>query len=219
MTAKSKLRILLLILSFLNFFPATSQDFIKKNSGELLKVKIQDMNLNDVLYKPFDDLNATNKSISKTEISEIKFENGRNEYFGVNVTADAASIEDTKQFIINEINNHGYDPGTFDKRFQASFEGDYLRLTILKKNGEPTSDSMLYDFANVYRFSGVDRRSDDLAFINIFVSYLKSEKNNKWDKMKITMRVDSDTRAESTFNALKHYHSLLTKKENGDSKF
>lgn len=210
---------LLCAFSIFNFWQGYSQDFIKKSSGELMKVKIQDMSLNAVSYKPFDNLNAPDQSIAKIEISEIRFANGRSEYFGGQPAAAVASLEETKQFIMEEINAHGYDAGSFDRRYKATFEGDYLRLTILKKNGEPTSDSKLYDFANVYRLSGTDRRSDELSFINMYVSYQESVKRNTWDKMKITIRVDSDAKAESIFNAIKHYHALLTKKETGDSKF
>lgn len=206
-------------IGLIPFYHAQAQDLIVKHNGEQITSKIINTDLTYVFYKTAGDSDDANRSIAKSEVAEVRFENGKTEFFGSRPAVAMTSIEDTKQFIVDEINKHAYEPDGFKRRYRAAFEGDYFRLTLLDKKGEPTSHSLLYDFSNVYRFSGIDRRSDDLAYINMYVSFLKNKKKNKWDKIKITMRIDSDTRAESIFNAFKHYNALLLKKEKGDSKF
>lgn len=207
------------VIGLLTLCQAHAQDVIVKQNGQQITSRVVNADLNSLFYKTADNPDGPELSIAKSDVAEVRFSNGKTEYFGNRPAINTTSIEETQRFIVDEINKHAYDPDSFKRRFQAAFEGDYLRLTLLNKKGEPTSHSLLYDFSNVYRFSGVDRRSDQLAYINIYVSFLENKKRNKWDKIKIVMRVDSDTRAESIFNALKHYNALMLKKEKGDSKF
>ncbi len=124
-----------------------------------------------------------------------------------------ASKEDIKALIIEQINAHGYEEDNFKQHYIATFEGDYLRLIFTRRNGEtPYNKGILYDFSNVYKFQRVSKRSDKLAYINIFVSILKNEKKNKWDKHKLIMRVDSPKNAEIILQALKDYNSILLEK-------
>ncbi len=206
-------------LALLGFCQAHAQDVIVKRNGETIPTQITNANLEHLYYRNADDPEGSQRTIAKTEVTEVRFASGKTEYFGKAPAANTTSMEETRQFIIDKINKHGFDPDSFKRHYRASFEGDHLRLTILNKKGEPTSHSELYDFSNVFRFSGVDRRTDQVAYINIYVAALENEKKNRWAKSKITMLVDGDIHAESIFSALKHYNALLLQREKGDSKF
>lgn len=129
-----------------------------------------------------------------------------------------ASKEETKDYIVKTINEHGFEKKSFETRYKASFEGDYLRLIVLKKSGKESDASMLYDFSNVYKFSKVDIRSNKEAYINIYVSAAVNQKNTKWDKEKLVMLLDDAQIAETLFRAFKHYHSFFVI-ENTDPRF
>ena len=121
------------------------------------------------------------------------------------------SIEETKAFILKEINEHGFEEDSFKTRYKASFEGDYLRLIEMTKKNKELNAGILFDFSNVYKFQKISIRSEELAYLNIFVTIIK--KNDKKDKLKLIMRVDGPAHAKIILNALKQYNSLLIKKE------
>ena len=67
----------------------------------------------------------------------------------------------------------------------------------------------LYNLSLVYKFAGVDKRKDDLAFVNIWTSLLINKKKDKWEKDKLVMRVYGHKNAEKIYNAIKEYNRLL----------
>jgi hypothetical protein len=207
--------IALLLMTCLSY----SQDKIFKINGETIDSKIEEINVNDIKYRKFENLNGPIYTIEKKELRQIKFENGTIESFPQENLKNEISIEETKDFIVKQINEHGFEEDSFNNRYKASFEGDYLRLIVLRKNNEEANGGILFDFSNVYKFQNVSVRSNNLAFVNIFVSILKNKKQNKWDKHKLIMRVDNSLIAESILNALKHYNELLIETKKIDSKF
>jgi len=214
-----KLIMLFFCLNIYNY--ALSQDIVSTTNGEKIEAKIELIGINEIKYKKYNHLDGPFYVIEKNNVIEIKFENGIVESFNKNKDDNAISIEETKDFIIKTINEHGFEEDTFKRKYKASFEGDYLRLIILKKNGiDNTNEGILYDFSNVYKFHRVSERSDKLAFVNIWVSILKNKKKNKWDKHKLIMRVDGIPEAKSILKSLQHYNKLLlTQNEEPDSKF
>ncbi|WP_417291566.1 hypothetical protein [Corallibacter sp.] len=198
-----------------------SQDIITKSDGEKIEAKIDLIGTDEVKYKKYNHLDGPSYMIKKSNISEIKFNNGIVQSFNNSKEKDEISLKETKEFIIKTINKHGFEEDTFNRKYKASFEGDYLRLIVLRRNGvDHSNDGILYDFSNVYSFHRVSKRSDKKAFINIWVSILKNKKKNKWDKHKLIMRVDGIPQAESILNALKHYNKLLLdKQKTSNSKF
>ena len=214
-TKKIYLPIALLFITCLSY----SQDIIFRINGETIESKVEEINTNDIKYKKFENLNGPTYTIEKKELKQIKFENGTIESFEKDNLKNEISIEETKAFIVKEINEHGFEEDSFKNKYKASFEGDYLRLIVMTKNNEESNDGILFDFSNVYKFQNVSVRSNNLAFINIFVSILKNKKQNKWDKHKLIMRIDNSSTAESILNALKHYNELLTRTKKTDSKF
>ena len=116
-----------------------------------------------------------------------------------------------QEYIVKAINEHGFEEDTFDHRYRASFEGDHLRLVLLKKGGQAIDNGQLYDFSNVYKFQKVSRRDETLAFITIYVAAAKQHRKEKYDRLKLAMRFDSATDADLLVNALKAYGALLIK--------
>lgn len=157
-------------------------------------------------------------TIAKQELREIRFENGKSEYFG-KLAQGTATYQETREFIVEEINKHAFGDNNIEHRLGASFEGTYLRITELSRKGEPLDKGLLYDFATVYKFSGIDRRDGNIGFINIWVSCQVNAKRNKWEKYKLVMQIDDLKTAESIFNALKHYTDLITVNTKRDSRF
>lgn len=196
-----------------------SQDIILKTNGDKLESKVTLIEKSNIHYKKYSNLDGPDYVIDKKEVVEIKFENGIVEKISSDIASDEISLEETKNFIIKEINEHGFEEDTFKKRYRASFEGEYLRLIVLRANGEEANHGLLYDFSNVYKFHNVSKRSDELAFLNIFVSMSQSKKEIKWDKHKLIMRVDGLVHAEAIQNALKHYNKLLIQNSRPTSRF
>lgn len=203
----SKLFILFLAINYTSY----AQDLIVKNNGDVIESKVELIKTEEIKYKKYNNLNGASYIIDTGNIAKIKFENGTIEEFKNSDNGSVASIKDTKKRIINLINKYGFEEDTFKRRYLASFEGDYLRLIVTKKNSsEPAIGGILYDFANVYKFHNVSKRKKGLAFVNIWVPLLKNVKKNKWDKHKLIMRVDGAPQAESILASLKLYNKLLT---------
>lgn len=214
--------VLLMLFSISNSF---GQDIILMKDSELVQAKIIKITSDIIQYNRYDNLDGPFYEMPTSLIEKINFENGTEQYFQVNEeekNSEAAnySLAETKEFIIKTINEHGYEEDTFKRRYKASFEGELLRLRVMKKNeNEPVNNGILYDFSNVYKFQRVSKRSDKLAFVNIWISIVKNEKKMKFDKHKLIMRIDDPDKAESILNALKYYNSLLLGKSKSGDKF
>ncbi|MFD2514015.1 hypothetical protein ACFSRY_09070 [Pontibacter locisalis] len=73
-----------LVLSFLFFlaaFAGQAQDLLIKRNGEEVQVKVQEITLEEVKYKRFDNLEGPVISIAKSDVFMIKYENGTKELF------------------------------------------------------------------------------------------------------------------------------------------
>ncbi|WP_418508909.1 hypothetical protein [Corallibacter sp.] len=196
-----------------------AQDIIINTKKDSIYANIEEIGLEDVKYKRSDLNDSPIYFIHKKEVLKIIYSNGVEESFSNN-EINEISLQETKDFIVEYINKYGYEEDSFKSHYKAVFEGNYLRLIELKKNSnEEKNMGILYDFSNVYKFQRVSRRSDQLAYVNIFVSILKNEKRNTWDKHKLIMRVSSPEKADSILNALKHLNKLLTDSKKGNSKF
>jgi len=200
-----------LILLLLNNISGFCQDTIKKTDGEIIEAKIAIIDKSTVKYKAFNNQNGPFYVIQKNDLASVQFENGTVENFQMASISKGFSKTALQEFIVKSINEYGFEEDTFDRKYRASFEGDYLRLIVLRKSGEPCNAGILYDFSNVYEFQKISNRSEKLAYINIFVSIAKNKKQTKWDRHKLIMRVNSPSNAALIVNALKDYNSVLTK--------
>ncbi len=202
------------------------QDIILTTENEMIRAKITKITNDIVQYNRYDNLEGPVYELPISLLQKIDFENGTVETFQLenetvtNSELPKFSLEETKDFIIKTINEHGFEEDSFKHPYRATFEGKYLRLVEMNKDRtKPKNKGILFDFSNVYKFQRVSKRSDKLAFVNIWVSIVKNEKKMKFDKHKLVMRVDDPDKAESILNALKYYNSLLLGKNKLDDKF
>lgn len=72
-----------LLLTLLFIFPllCQAQDILIKRNGDEIEVKVQEIALNEIKYKRFDNLEGPLISISKNDVFMIKYENGTKEVF------------------------------------------------------------------------------------------------------------------------------------------
>ena len=215
--------LLLLLFSISNSF---GQDIILMQDNELVRAKITKITNDIVQYNRLDNLDGPIYETPTTLIKKIDFENGTIQYFELESEAILTSetpnfsIVETKEFIVKTINEHGYEEDSFKHPYKATFEGKFLRLVEMNKDRtKPKNKGILFDFSNVYKFQKISKRSDKLAFVNIWVSIVKNEKKMKFDKHKLIMRVDDPNKAESILNALKYYNSLVLGKSKSGDKF
>lgn len=209
-----------LFLSFNSY--VFSQDSILKLNGEIIKSQIITIDINTIIYKKYDNLNGPTYVIEKKDVAEIIFSNGITETIIVENTETSSeqnpkielSLNETKDLIVKGINEHGFEEDSFKSRYKASFENNYLRLSELRKNSsKEKNDGILFDFSNVYKFQRISKRSEKLAFLNIWISIVKNEKKNKFDKHKLIIRIDDANNAEAILSHLKHLNKLLLEKQ------
>lgn len=215
-----------IILLFLLTISATAQDVIVTSNNEEISSKVEEIHIETISYKKFDNLSGPTYHIKKTDVSKIVFENGtiemiESEVDSASANDNKATFEETQAFLVEYISKYCYDHnGYLKNRYRASFENDYLRLTLMNKSETKELSSVLYNFKNVYSFRRPDKRESELAFLNFHVPYLVNEKKDKWEKQKLVISVEGHEHAESIVNALKHYNHLLkNKNKSPDQKF
>lgn len=189
-----------------SFFNSYSQDVILKTNGKTIDAKIDEIGIDKIKYHMADNLAGPVFIVSKHDVSKITFENG---FVQVIDFEEKSGLEEIKGNIVQNINKYGFERDSGKKAYKASFEDDFLRLIVLKKSGEESNDGDLFDFSTVYKFGRVDKRKDELAYINIWVSISTNEKKNKWDKYKLVMRVKGHKNADRIMKSLRDYNELL----------
>ena len=210
MSKKLVKRIVLVTLLFNFNFLGYSQDIIMKLDGGIILTEIGTIGIDNIEYKEYDNLDGPTRVILKNEVDKILFENGTTEVFSKKRTNIELALKETKELLVKEINAHGFEQGSFKSKYRASFEGNYLRLIELKKKKtEPKNEGILFDFSNVYKFEKLSKRSEELVYLNIWVSFLKNERKNKFDKQKLVMRVDGVDNAVKILTSLKQLNKLL----------
>ncbi|WP_162919942.1 hypothetical protein [Hanstruepera ponticola] len=126
------------------------------------------------------------------------------------------SIASIKLSVKKNIDSFAYDEDSNKRRYKVKFEGDYMRLLIMKADGsKPINKGLLYDFSNVYKFDGISFRRKDIAYINIYLDFLDKEnypKRKKWVKIKLIMKVFGHENAKIIMASLKDYNEALKNK-------
>ncbi|MFL0353009.1 hypothetical protein [Xanthomarina sp. GH4-25] len=215
-----------LLVFFVFSLSISAQDLIITSTNEEISAKVEEIHIETISYKKFNNLSGPTYHIEKTDVTKIIFENGDVDTFesdSNNTTSEekSATLEETEAFLKEYIETYCYDDnGYLINRYKAIFEGDYLRLIVMNKNQTKELSNYLYNFKNVYSFRRPDRRANELAYINFHVPFLFNEKKDKWDKRKLVMSVEGHDTAQSIVNALKHYNYLLkNKSKKPDQKF
>ncbi len=106
------------------------------------------------------------------------------------------------------INKYGYEEDSDKQKYQATFEGDFLRLAIMK-NYKVKSKGFLFDFSHVFQFHPVSERGKSIAYINIYISFLDNPKTMRWAKQKLIMRVHGHSEANDIMRSLQYLNRLL----------
>ncbi|WP_418513024.1 hypothetical protein [Corallibacter sp.] len=214
---RSTITFLTLLISFSLF----SQDIIVTKNNDEISSKVLEIGINKIKYKKQENLTGPDYFIEKDLVEKIIFENGTVEDFNIIRSQEKEiSLQETKAFIKEYVDKYAYsDNGFLVKSYKVSYEGDFLRLTLLNKKKSKEIKSMLFDVKNAYAFKRASRRDNNLAYLNIYLPFLANEKKNKWEKTKLVISVEGYENAVSILKAMKHYKTLLVNKNKTESKF
>ena len=80
-------RVILALLLLLPCLLVQAQDVLLKRNGDEIQVKVQEITLNEIKYKRYDNLEGPVISIAKQDVFMIKYENGTKEVFHDAATA------------------------------------------------------------------------------------------------------------------------------------
>lgn len=203
----------LVIFLFIGCSNAFAQDIIFSKAEKKIEAKIIEANDEVFKYKSAQNPDGPTYTIARSEIKEIVFENGSVEVFRQAPPPSPLSIEEVKSIILEKINTYAFDLKSASRPYRASFEGDYLKLGIMRSRGdEYYINPVLYDFSRAYDFQDISYRSNG-AFINVFVGFLN--KKGKVEKVKLVIRVLEQNQAEEIAIFLKIYNRFLAEKNIG----
>ena len=210
------MKVLIIFFLFLFFFNSYSQDIIVKTNGVLIESKIKDVGSKFIKYHKFNNLKGSVFNIKIADISEIRYEDGTVKVYS-EVKNNSESLAEVKNTVKEYFDKYTYWENSNErKKYKAVFEGDYVRLIVMNNSGKKGDKGILYDFSKVYKFGQVDKRKKDVTFLNIWVSILKKEKKDIWEKHKLVIRVKGHDNAMVLYKALKKYSKLLLEKKRND---
>ena len=125
-------------------------------------------------------------------------------------------IDEVKKIIVDSINEYGFERTSYKLNYRVEFYDDYLWLKTFNHKGNQLGYNDIYDLSMVYKFDGVTKREDGLAFVNIYASKLKSNpiklkqgSDAEWGKFKLVIRVKGHKNADIIWDAIKEYNRLL----------
>lgn len=135
------------ILLFLPFSHSFAQDIIYIKGEKKVEATIIEANDEGFKYKISQNPDGPTYTVSRSEIKEINFENGAVEVFRNAPPPSSLSIEQVKSIIADKINNSAFDGKSASRPYSATFEGDYLKLWIVRSRGdEPYSQPVCLIF-------------------------------------------------------------------------
>ena len=130
-----------------------AQDVLIKRNNDSLKVKVTEVNIDEIKYRFYNEPNGASYSIDKAEVALIRFESGRVEIFEANVLAPLPLKMQSKQAIkVNFISPIlGYTKLSFERVLQPgqSFEISTTFIGLgIEREGKPkgVAGSFAYKF-------------------------------------------------------------------------
>ena len=108
----TKTTILFIALLISLVFRTSAQDFLITTKSEFYKVKVLEINQNEIKYKSFNNLNGPIKVLPKKDIRSIKYENGVVEHF--ETPKESSNIEVNKYTEVNKNEVDYYNLGKQD---------------------------------------------------------------------------------------------------------
>ncbi|MCF6306406.1 MAG: hypothetical protein L3J09_00465 [Flavobacteriaceae bacterium] len=203
----------ILLILILSSFVTHSQDIIVKVNGDAIEAKVNEVGTKFIKYHKFSNLKGSVFNLKIIDVAEIQYEDGTVKIYS-EVIDNSESLEEVKSIILEYFNTYTYWENSNDKKkYKAVFEEDYIRLIVMNKSNTKGDKGILYDFSKVYKFGKIDKREDDIAFLNIWVSILKKEKKNSWEKHKLVVRVKGHENATTLYKSLKQYSKLVLEKK------
>ncbi len=195
---------------------AFAQDVIFIYGEKEIDVMIVEANAENIKYKSLQNPDGPTYTVARTNIYSIIFQDGSVQDLRNAPPSSQLSIEEVKPLILENINNYVFDAKSATRPYKASFEGDYLKLWIMRSRGnEPYNQPVLFDFSRAYDFQDISYRVNE-AFINIFVGFVN--KRGQVEKEKLVLRVLEKEKADELVTLLKIYNRLLSEKNIGASK-
>lgn len=196
--------ILLFVFSISHAF---GQDIIFTNNGNKIEAKVKEISDAEISYLRFDNLEGPIFKEKISSIKEIIFENGTSISFSDKKNIDTLTLEETKAFIIQSINNFAYERDG-DKAYRGSFEGNYLQLSRRNTQTNEIYDNYrLYDFSADCEFHDLSERGNGLSYINVYVPRIVNGKSNYGYKLVICVK--EAEQGELLLEALKKYNQFF----------
>lgn len=196
-----------LLLFFLFFLNSFSQDVIIMNDGNKIEAKIKEITDSEISYLRFDLLEGPIFVAKIKKIKEVIFENGTSLSFSGKENIEAMSIQETKTFIVQSVNNFAFQRDG-DKAYTADFEGKYLKLSRRNiESGEIYENYRLYDFSSKCDFHSLSKRENDLSYINVYVPRIVNDENRTGYKLVILVKGHEN--GQLLLSALKKYNEFF----------
>ncbi len=187
-----------------------SQDVIYMINGDSLISKITEINIENIKYKNYNNLEGPQYIISKEGVSKIVFKNGVEQIIN---NTKVVSLEETKVIIIEYINKYAYKYGN-DNNYIANFVEDYLELTPTNSEGKPYSRfNKIYDFSGDCNFHMLSNRNNGISYINVEIHQINKTRLNEFKKekkrMKLVILVEGHDNAKVLRDALIRYNGFF----------
>jgi len=203
----------ILLILILSSFVTHSQDVIVRTNGVKIEAKVDEVGAKFIKYHKYNNLNGSVFNLKIIDVAEIQYEDGTVKVYS-EVIDNSESLEETKRIVKEYFDSYTYWENSNErKKYKAVFEEDYIRLIVMNNSGKKGDKGILYDFSKVYRFGQIDKRKDDVTFLNIWVSILAKEKKDLWEKHKLVIRVKGHENAVTLYKELKKYNKLVLEKK------
>ena len=115
-----------------------AQDIMTLKTGDLISVKVTEINDTEIKYKDFLNLEGPIRVIYKTDVFSIKYENGVKSVINTNVpsTFNSITVNQPEEIVINKIaastnSKFDKDSSDFAKTKRKSFDGPRVGLTYI----------------------------------------------------------------------------------------
>lgn len=197
------------IIFLLTLTNAFSQDVIVMNDETKIEAKVKVITDTTLSYLRFDNLEGPIFIEKIASIKEIIFENGTSLTFSDKKNIEGMSLEETKEFIVQSINNYAFQRDG-DKAYKASFDNQYLKLSRRDiETNEVLDNYRLFDFTAECEFHNLSKRGNDISYINVYVPRVFYGENR--NSYKLVILVKSHEKGQLLLNALKHYNEFFQK--------
>lgn len=197
------------IIFLLFFTNAFSQDIIVMNDGDKIEAKVKEITDSEISYLRFDNLEGPVFIAKINKLKEVVFENGTSLSFSDKENIEAMSIEETKTFIVQSINDFAFERDG-DNAYQSSFEDKYLKLSRRDiETNEISEKYRLFDFTAECEFHNLSKRGNEICYINVYVPRVLYGENR--DGIKLVILVKGHDNGRLLLDALKRYNQFFQK--------